>query len=66
MTSHETENNSRQKRDFIDDSDGLRGSCKKCSEHYETLLKELEEIKFHGSAMRRVRANQVKNKPNVQ
>ena len=48
-----------------DRSSGLRGLCKKCSDHYAPLLGELEQVRMHGAAMKRVRANHVKNSDTV-
>ena len=47
-----------RKRNFIEDCSGFRGSCKKCSEHFELLLKELDAVRYHGSIMRNIRSSQ--------
>lgn len=45
----------------IRDADGLNGSCSLCSEHYASLLPELNESRNYGAAVRLVCPNHVKN-----
>lgn len=61
----QTESARSRRGSTVRDRNGTNGACTACTKHFEPLLSELSQIRVHGPAMQRVRANQIKHKPQV-